>query len=137
MTEISPASNDAVRLSTATGLGGREQIILTVRISEDKRARRIETLFSWYEARRVAHALLDRCGAAGHGSVAISPQNNLSREQLIRVTPSAVGGATLAIDITSDREDSFAVALTSEEAYQLGHMLLAAANPSRSASGDD
>lgn len=144
MTRIRPASrkDQDLRIDVESGLG-REQVALLLRTRDQTQVEHtLETVLTWYEARQLGHALLDAgAGAAKDCLVSIRPLHKHAEDRLFDVImsdrASEIAALRLRLPQIGDTERRFDMPLSPDEARRLGHSFLAAANPTRSASGDD
>jgi hypothetical protein len=126
----------------APGLS-HERVVLTLYTSDPTGAdHTLETLLTSLEARQLAHAVLDARGKAQRKwPVSVRPAHEHEQDQRFEVThtdhPHEPVVMTLRLRRGDGTEGSFGIPLTGDEAHQLGHSLLTAANPSRLASRDD
>lgn len=117
----------------------REQLILTLRGRDERGERDLETLLSWYEARKLANALLDALHPAGsRWPRTMRPRHQHARPQAFKATPSERSGEPVILSVVlGSNDEAFPIPLSRSETTQFAHLLLAEANPSRASSGDD
>jgi hypothetical protein len=120
-----------------------ERVVLTLKTSDATGTdHTLETLLTSLEARQLGHAVLDALGKAQRRwPVSVRPAHTREQDQRFEVAhaedPREPVVMTLRLRRGDRAEGSFGMRLTGDEAHQLGHSLLAAANPSRLASRDD
>lgn len=143
MARILPASRKAQRLCIDVAPGfARERVVLTLtsrdRIGEH---RHLETLLTSLEARQLGHALLDALGGRKREwpvRVQLAYGHDPDRRFDVDVSDHPQERVVITLLLgPANSETSFAMQLAHDEAHQLGHYFLAAANPSRLASYDD
>lgn len=144
MTRIRPVSRKDLdlRIDVEPGLGRERVGLMLSSRDRSEEEHTLETILTWYEARQLGHALLDAsAGAGGKRLVSIRPAHKHEQDRFFDITASDQPGETAVVRLRMPRgggkERQFDMLLSGDEARRLGHAFLAAANPTRSASGDD